>query len=204
MITFFSLQALRQLHQWLWTQVRKESAIDSTVNCFLFFVFFFPVFALCDICLLFQNQPSVPHGNHPLRCPSDKRYEAAPCLENVHISHELVDIDLFCAADPKEAITFLEKTKEKVSPQNTTSKILAKKYCFMTEGIKSPVESKSRPLDVLCLFLDSGFKQMYQTNWQTVSVLVCFRWKVATKPSFFARPPSAALNWRSTIFLLQR
>lgn len=64
----------------------------------------------------------------------------------------LILIDLFCAADPKEAITFLEKTKEKVSPQNTTSKILAKKYCFMTEVIKSPAESQSRPLNVLCLF----------------------------------------------------
>lgn len=51
MITFFSLQALRQLHQWLWTQVRKESAIDSTVNCFWFF--FPPVFALCDIYVSF-------------------------------------------------------------------------------------------------------------------------------------------------------
>lgn len=88
-------------------------------------------------CLLIQNQSSVPHGNHPLRRPSDTRYGAAPCHQNAHISHEPVDIDLFCAADPKEAITFLEKTKEKVSPQNT-SKILANKYCFTTEVIKLP------------------------------------------------------------------
>lgn len=62
-----------------------------------------------------------------------------------HISHEPVDIDLFCAADPKEAITFLEKTKEKVSPQNTTSKILAKKYCFMTEGLSRLLNPKVDP-----------------------------------------------------------
>lgn len=41
------------------------------------------------------------------------------------VSHVPVDIDMFCPADPKEAITFLEKTKEKVSPQ-TPQKLIFK------------------------------------------------------------------------------
>lgn len=44
---------------------------------------------------------------------------------NIHNRYEFFNIDkMFCVPDPKEAITFLEKTKEKVSPLAQTSQTL--------------------------------------------------------------------------------
>lgn len=93
-----------------------ETTSCNEFDCQIFF------FSLCNNHIsCSQNQPPVPHGNHTLRCPPNTRYKTTLCVDNVPVNHELFDTSIFCAADPKEAITFLEKTKEKVSPETSQS-----------------------------------------------------------------------------------
>lgn len=61
--------------------------------------------------------------------------------------------DMFCAADPKEAITFLEKTKEKVSPRSP-KKFLVEGLCRCGE-LSCLLNHKIEPRRVffVCLFV---------------------------------------------------